>query len=380
MQPPSRTACRPSSTRAWCDRRRARSQPRFAMLETIREFGSGAACRERRGRGDSRPARDVFCRVCGDDRGPSRRHPADRARNPRPPGAWSTRTCGRHYRGCASAAIFRGCWSSAAPSSGSGYDAAAASRAGVAGRGAWRKTPGLRMRRAPPCSSPYAGFHPEYLRGAGPVRGILCAISGNALTSPRSPSPPSGAQTSRAAWVTWTGPIDTIAEALTALNIAGNTVGGARGQPCALGSQRTGQRPWGFVRKRNGILLALIARQRAIGNASGREESYACWPLMTLGAIEHCEGSPAVALEHYQASLDHAWRFGVSACSICAVARIAGMLAGVGRWQEAAWLFGAAESYNDKTGYAFRRHLGLDPSLRPAATLARREDFRGRQR
>jgi DNA-binding CsgD family transcriptional regulator len=100
-------------------------------------------------------------------------------------------------------------------------------------------------------------------------------------------------------------------------------------------------------------LLALIARQRTIAAASGSEESYACWPLVTLGAIEHCEGSLSVALEHYRASLDHAWRVGESACSICALARIAGMAACAGRWQEAAALFGAAEAHSDKAGYPF---------------------------
>ena len=106
-------------------------------------------------------------------------------------------------------------------------------------------------------------------------------------------------------------------------------------------------------------LLALIARQRAIAEASGSEESYASWPLLTLGSIAHGEGSPAVALEHYRASLDHAWRFADPACSICAMMRIAGVLAVVGRWQEAAALFGAAEVYCDKAGYDFGHNFDV---------------------
>ena len=106
-------------------------------------------------------------------------------------------------------------------------------------------------------------------------------------------------------------------------------------------------------------LLALITRQRAVAEASGSEESNACWPLLTLGAIVHGEGSPAVALEHYRASLDHAWRFADPAGSICALMRIAGVLAGVGRWQEAAGLFGAAEAYCDKAGYDFGHNFDV---------------------
>jgi non-specific serine/threonine protein kinase len=100
-------------------------------------------------------------------------------------------------------------------------------------------------------------------------------------------------------------------------------------------------------------LRELIARQRAMALASGKEQPHACGPLLTLGSILHCQGELALALEHYQASLDHAWRFHVAGTSAVTVARIASMLAMHGRWQEAAWLFGATESYCERIGVPF---------------------------
>jgi predicted ATPase/DNA-binding CsgD family transcriptional regulator len=104
-------------------------------------------------------------------------------------------------------------------------------------------------------------------------------------------------------------------------------------------------------------LRELIARQRRIAQESGKEQPHACGPLLTLGSILHCQGNLGSALELYQASLDHAWRFQISGAITMTLARIAGMLAAQGRWQEAAWLFGATEAYCDKIGYAFASNV-----------------------
>ncbi len=100
-------------------------------------------------------------------------------------------------------------------------------------------------------------------------------------------------------------------------------------------------------------LREVIARQRTLAAASGEEQPYSCLPLLTLGSVEHCQGSLATALAHYQRSLDHAWRFQEPSCSAVTLARIAGMVATAGRWQEAAWLFGATEAFCDTNGLTF---------------------------
>jgi non-specific serine/threonine protein kinase len=100
-------------------------------------------------------------------------------------------------------------------------------------------------------------------------------------------------------------------------------------------------------------LRELIARQRRIAQESGKGQPHACGPLLTLGSILHCQGKLGLALKHYQESLDHAWRFHMAGMITVTVARIAGMLATFGRWQEAAWLFGATEAYCDKLGISF---------------------------
>jgi non-specific serine/threonine protein kinase len=150
-----------------------------------------------------------------------------------------------------------------------------------------------------------------------------------------------------------------ITEALTALDDLREAPWAERVASQVLWHRSVLAKDRGDVPEAKRRLLALIARQRAIAEASGRAESSACWPLLTLGAIAHGEGSPAVALEHYRASLDHAWHFAERACSICALMRIAGVLAGVGRWQEAAGLFGAAEVYCDKAGYDFGHNFDV---------------------
>ncbi|MDQ3410977.1 MAG: LuxR C-terminal-related transcriptional regulator, partial [Chloroflexota bacterium] len=100
-------------------------------------------------------------------------------------------------------------------------------------------------------------------------------------------------------------------------------------------------------------LHELIARQRLLASESGKEQPHACGPLLTLGSIQHCQNALAAALASYQAALDHAWRYQVASIAAVTAARIAGMVAAQGRWQEAAWMFGATEAYCDKIGYEF---------------------------
>ncbi len=168
-----------------------------------------------------------------------------------------------------------------------------------------------------------------------------------------------------------------ISEALTALDDLRETPWAERVASHVLWHRSVLAKDRGDLPEAKRQLLALITRQRGIAEASGREESYACWPLRTFGAIAQSEGLPTVALEHYRASLDHAWRFADPACSMCALMGIAGVLAGVGRWQEAAGLFGAAEAYCEKAGYNFEHTFDSIRALGLPQPWQGEEDFAG---
>jgi non-specific serine/threonine protein kinase len=100
-------------------------------------------------------------------------------------------------------------------------------------------------------------------------------------------------------------------------------------------------------------LREVIERQRAFAEATGQEYPFACLPHLAIGAVAQIEGDLALALTHYQRSLSLAWRFQVAMYVASVVARIAGMLAATGRWQEAAWMFGAAEAFSETHGFEF---------------------------
>lgn len=100
-------------------------------------------------------------------------------------------------------------------------------------------------------------------------------------------------------------------------------------------------------------LREVIAMQQGMARQTGKEQPHAAGPHLTLGSILHCRNELENALEHYQAALEKAWKHQIIGAAATTLARIAGMLALHGRWQEAAWLFGATEAYCDRVGYAF---------------------------
>jgi non-specific serine/threonine protein kinase len=104
-------------------------------------------------------------------------------------------------------------------------------------------------------------------------------------------------------------------------------------------------------------MSGVVEYQQSLARETGREHPFACWTLMAWGAVAHARGALPVALERYQVSLDHAWRFHETRCSAHGVARIASILAATGRWQEAARLFGATEAFCEKMGLAFSEEI-----------------------
>ena len=101
------------------------------------------------------------------------------------------------------------------------------------------------------------------------------------------------------------------------------------------------------------IFAEVVEEQRALAATSGREHPYTCWPLRNLGMIAEERGNRAAAFQFFQASLEHAWRFQEMRCTAWALAGVAGTLAAVGRWHEAARLFGATEAFCNRVGLDF---------------------------
>lgn len=97
----------------------------------------------------------------------------------------------------------------------------------------------------------------------------------------------------------------------------------------------------------------LVAAQRAPAQEAGSATPYACWPLHRLGVIEIMLGLHAAGLAHLQAAIGHAWSVREHAGIAASIMSVAGLLAKQGRWQEAAQLFGAAESVCEQAGYRF---------------------------
>jgi len=104
-------------------------------------------------------------------------------------------------------------------------------------------------------------------------------------------------------------------------------------------------------------LREVIAMQQAMAQQTGKEQPHACGPHLTLGSVLHCRNDLERALEHYRAALEKAWRFQIVGTAAATLARIAGLLALHGRWQEAARLFGAIEAHCDRVGFPFAHNV-----------------------
>lgn len=112
----------------------------------------------------------------------------------------------------------------------------------------------------------------------------------------------------------------------------------------------------GDVNRAERLIGEVVAEQRRIAHDRG-EQPFACWPLMAWGAVAHLARDLPLALARYQASLDHAWRFGESHCSAYALTRVGSIMAMHGRWQEAAEMLGAAEAFAERIGLAFDQDI-----------------------
>lgn len=101
------------------------------------------------------------------------------------------------------------------------------------------------------------------------------------------------------------------------------------------------------------VFCDAVARQEALAREDGAPHPYTCWPLVNLGDIARIQGFAPDALRSYQAALAHATRFQEARCTVNALAGVAATLAVCHRHEEAARLFGAAEAFCERVGLVY---------------------------
>jgi DNA-binding CsgD family transcriptional regulator/tetratricopeptide (TPR) repeat protein len=98
-----------------------------------------------------------------------------------------------------------------------------------------------------------------------------------------------------------------------------------------------------------------VEQHRDVATGAGPAPNI-CYPLSGLGDVARFRDDHDVALAAYQEALRHAQGAGDVSELPLALVGIGGTLAAVGRWREAAPLFGATEALCDRTGYPFDEH------------------------
>ena len=113
----------------------------------------------------------------------------------------------------------------------------------------------------------------------------------------------------------------------------------------------------GDVRRAEQELTDVWQRYEALARESGAEHAYACWPLGCLGSVAAFLGETTRSVGLCQASLQLAWQVQDLRCIAFTVTGVAGALARTGRWEEAARLFGAVEAWCERTGVSFGQEI-----------------------
>lgn len=100
-----------------------------------------------------------------------------------------------------------------------------------------------------------------------------------------------------------------------------------------------------------------IELQTSRGYEPGTSHLFGNHVLAGIGFVAHIRGHYPEAISHHQRGLKLAWRFrNVRAC-VHAIGNIAGLLASMGRYSDAARLFGASEALHERYGYPFSETL-----------------------
>jgi predicted ATPase/DNA-binding CsgD family transcriptional regulator len=132
-------------------------------------------------------------------------------------------------------------------------------------------------------------------------------------------------------------------------------------------------------------------REQALGDAGSLGFAFASHIAAGLGDVAQAHGQPELALDRYRAALRRAERDGDATAVACHLCRVAAALACLGMWERAARLFGASEARHEQTGVPFaletfdrQRALGLpEPWLAAHRSFGASEPLRalvGRRR
>ncbi len=101
----------------------------------------------------------------------------------------------------------------------------------------------------------------------------------------------------------------------------------------------------------------VVARQRELERRHGAHYPFVTRPQIVLGHVARIRDDEAAALANYQGALHDAAVANDVRGVIYALGGIAGVLAGVGRWEAAARLFGALEASCDQYGIDFNGYV-----------------------
>lgn len=100
------------------------------------------------------------------------------------------------------------------------------------------------------------------------------------------------------------------------------------------------------------VFRDVVAQHAALARADGTEHPYTCWPLLNLGDIARLRQAPRDALSPYQDALAHAVRWQEARATVLALTGVASTLAVTHQVETAARLFGAAEAFATRAGVA----------------------------
>jgi DNA-binding CsgD family transcriptional regulator len=106
------------------------------------------------------------------------------------------------------------------------------------------------------------------------------------------------------------------------------------------------------------VFQGLLAQQHAANLKSH-------WTRLNFGHVMRVQGQHHAALEQYQAALEQSWRYQEIRVSARSLASAAGILAALGRWEDAACWYGAVEAFCARMGlnfsvfWDFERAFGL---------------------
>jgi non-specific serine/threonine protein kinase len=122
----------------------------------------------------------------------------------------------------------------------------------------------------------------------------------------------------------------------------------------------------GDIDRAESCFAAALDQQQALGFAPGTSHFAASHPIAGQGDVARARGDHEAALVAYQTALRSAQPFHDTRAIVYALGGVAGTLAASGAWQQAARLFGATEALHDAAGIHFdletmdrQRALGL---------------------